>query len=242
MSDLRIALVAEGKTDMIVIEAALKAILDRPFILTLLQPETSDSFGGAGLLGGGWGGVYRWCRQVVSMHCPVVENPDLTGFDMILLHVDADVADMQYEEANIRDGRTDLPCQLHCPPAADTVNALRAVIARWLDLPSASELPGKWLFCNPSKCVEAWVIASCASVLPLLVQNVMQNIECNLSLVDWLSNNVPAKQRCLIRGGRKQIAGYRKIAPQIQDEWSHITHTCSQAKRFDEEVRASLGA
>jgi hypothetical protein len=57
MSDLRIGLVAEGKTDQVVIEAALKAILERPFILTLLQPETSDPFGDAGPLGGGWGGV-----------------------------------------------------------------------------------------------------------------------------------------------------------------------------------------
>ncbi len=35
MSDPRIALVAEGPTDLVLIEAALKAILQRSFILTL---------------------------------------------------------------------------------------------------------------------------------------------------------------------------------------------------------------
>ena len=126
--EFRIALVAEGKTDQIVIESALSAILDQPFILTLLQPETSD------LLGSGptrrWmGGVYRWCRQAVSMRCPVAENPSLTGFDLILVHVDADVAGLRYEDAGIEDGRTDLPCERPCPPAANSVNALRGAVA-----------------------------------------------------------------------------------------------------------------
>lgn len=240
MSDLRIGLVAEGKTDQVVIEAALKAILERPFILTLLQPETSDPFGAAGPRGGGWGGVYRWCRQVVAMHCPVAENPDLAKFDLILIHVDADVAGMHYADANIRDGRTDLPCELPCPPVVDTVNALRAVLSRWLDLPSVGDLPGKWLFCNPSKCVEAWVIASYENDLPLLVQDLMPSIECNLSLENRLSN-MPIRNRCLIRGGKKRIQGYRKAASQIQAEWQQIVRTCSQSGRFDGEVKAVLG-
>lgn len=51
MSNLRIALVAEGPTDYVLIEAALKAVLGKQtFVLTQLQPEvTSPSFGG------GWG-------------------------------------------------------------------------------------------------------------------------------------------------------------------------------------------
>jgi len=241
MSDLRIGLVAEGKTDQVVIEAALKAILERPFILTLLQPETSDPFGGAGALGGGWGGVYRWCRQVVAMQCPVAENPDLAEFDLVLIHVDADVAGMRYEDANISDGRTDLPCELPCPPASDTVNALRSVLACWLDLHSAGDLPTRWLFCNPSKCVEAWVLASYENALPLLVQDLIPNIECNLSLESRLSN-MPIRNRCLIRGGKKRIQGYRKAANQIQAEWQQILRSCSQAARFDMEVKTSVAS
>ena len=36
------ALVAEGPLDRVIIEAALKAVIPRPFILTLLQPEPTD--------------------------------------------------------------------------------------------------------------------------------------------------------------------------------------------------------
>ena len=58
MSDPRIALVAEGPTDFVVIEAALKAILQRPFVLNQLQPEPTRPE-----IGGGWGGVFKWCQE-----------------------------------------------------------------------------------------------------------------------------------------------------------------------------------
>ncbi|MEI8208133.1 MAG: hypothetical protein WCG16_02930 [Methylococcales bacterium] len=53
MSELRIALIAEGATDLIIIEAALKAIIKPPFILNLLQPEATRPD-----IGGGWCGVF----------------------------------------------------------------------------------------------------------------------------------------------------------------------------------------
>ena len=39
---LKIGLIAEGPTDFEVIQAALKAILPDPFIMTLLQPEATQ--------------------------------------------------------------------------------------------------------------------------------------------------------------------------------------------------------
>ena len=70
MSDpLRIALVAEGPTDRIVLEAAITALLgQRSFVLSLKQPEVSEAFtgGASGASGAGWGGVYRWCRTTMD--------------------------------------------------------------------------------------------------------------------------------------------------------------------------------
>jgi len=48
MSDIRIALVAEGPTDSAIIEAVLKKILATPFTLTLLQPEPTPGPMGTG--------------------------------------------------------------------------------------------------------------------------------------------------------------------------------------------------
>jgi hypothetical protein len=43
MSELRIALVAEGPTDYETIQAALKAVLPDPFVMIQLQPEATQA-------------------------------------------------------------------------------------------------------------------------------------------------------------------------------------------------------
>ena len=236
MSDLRIALIAEGKTDSVIIDAALKSILDRPFTLTLLQPETSAPFGGAGPLGGGWGGVYQWCRQHVSMQGHAGENPSLSTFDLILLHVDADVCGMNYQHANIDDARADLPCQLPCPPAADSVNALREVLKGWLDLPAGAEMPARWAFCIPSMCSEAWLVTA---LYREVAPEVMDEIECNSDLENWLSQR-PIREGRFIRSDKKKISAYRDAASRFTAAWENVCNHCSQARRFGDEVLAAM--
>jgi len=63
MSDLRIALVAEGPTDYVILEAALKAFLGRDFVLIQLQPEATQPE-----MGSGWCGVLKWCYEA-SKRC-----------------------------------------------------------------------------------------------------------------------------------------------------------------------------
>lgn len=69
MSELRVALVAEGPTDAVVIEAALRALLPRPFVLTQLQPEPTRP-----KLGTGWGGVLRWCLDFAKRGHTSIES------------------------------------------------------------------------------------------------------------------------------------------------------------------------
>ncbi|TAN71534.1 MAG: hypothetical protein EPN20_04585 [Magnetospirillum sp.] len=159
MSDpLRVALVVEGPTDHIVIDAAMRAMLgNRRFILTPLQPEGSLAFGP---LGGGWGGVYRWCvQQARDGGGRLSLNRMLDRFDLLIVHVDADVADDTYAAANITPRPADLPlpCARPCPPAAESTNPLRAVVLSWCGEPAP---PERILFCVPSKSMEAWVVAS----------------------------------------------------------------------------------
>src|SRR6266496_2182734 len=102
MSDpLRIALVAEGPTDGVVIEAALRAVLDeRTFVLKQIFPEGSTSFGE---LGSGWIGVYRWCHQSARRGNGALSRDKLVlqNFDLLILHLDADVAGFKYEDGTI---------------------------------------------------------------------------------------------------------------------------------------------
>jgi len=190
-----------------------------------------------GHLGGVPGGVYRWCKQLVSMLEPVGENPSLSGFDLILLHLDADVASEEYSNANINDGTDDLPCRLPCPPAADSVDALRQVGRKWLALPGHGALPDRWIFCNPSMCPEAWLIAA---LYRDAEPEIMAEIECNPNLENWLSQRPKSEGDRFVSRGKKIVSVYQEIAPRITAAWDEVCACCSQAHRFTEEVRHAL--
>jgi hypothetical protein len=94
MSEPRIAVIAEGQTDVIMIEAALRAILGRPVNVTALQPEATRP-----QMGSSWCGVLKWCREFTSRGAQSLEtDPILGGFDLYVLHVDADVTDASYAD------------------------------------------------------------------------------------------------------------------------------------------------
>lgn len=160
MSSLRIGLVCEGPTDFVVIEAALRSILgtDRPFVLNALQPEGSAVFGN---LGTGWGGVYRWCQQAAGNGGGRLGNFRLlfSTHDLLILHIDADVAGKKYQDGNLIPKPTDapLPCEMACPPAHATTSELRRVLLSW---GNEQAVPYKTILCIPSKSIEAWVIAA----------------------------------------------------------------------------------
>ncbi len=208
MSNPRVALICEGVTDKIVIEAALKSILATPFILTMLQPEV-ELGGGFSPTGGGWGGVYRWCRQIVSMGQGIASNVSLTHFDAIIIHIDADVATKNYAEARIQDPpHDDLPCNQPCPPAEDTVNPLRKIITGWLGASDASDLPYNWILCIPSRKTEAWIIVALFHQLqPLL----LSNIECNDEVEHFLANQSAESRLIRYKDGKfkKEISIYQ---------------------------------
>lgn len=228
MSDLRVALVAEGPTDAIVISAALKALLPRPFVLTPLQPEPTRP-----KLGTGWGGVLRWCLDFATRgHARFEDDPTLPGFDLFVVHIDADVAEKRYADVSdeIADvagqrGWPTLPNVIQCPPPSGSADAMRTCILAWAGMQG----PGpKTVLCVPSKAVEAWLTAA-------MFDNghALQNgLECNL--------NVEAQLKVLPKGQRikKTSRDYRTHERAIAEAWSVVRQRCTQAERFSMEVTA----
>jgi len=230
VSELRVALVAEGPTDRVVIEAALKAILARPFTLALLQPESTRP-----LLGGGWCGVFKWCREFAARsHLSLESDPTLPGFDLFVIHLDADVADMRYADGGApveeaAQGMPPLPCSHPCPPPARTVDELRQRLLAWLGI---ARLGPKTALCVPSKAVDAWLAAGVLDPPhPLL-----EDIECSFKVESNLAS-LPKAQR--IHKTRRE---YQARASTITDSWTAITARCSQAARFGAEVMALVPA
>lgn len=228
MSDLRVALVAEGPTDAIVIQAALKALLPRPFVLTQLQPEPTRP-----KLGTGWGGVLRWCLEFATRgYARFEDDPTLPGFDLFVVHIDADVAEGRYADVSdeIADlagqrGWPTLPNVIQCPPPSGSADAMRTCLLSWAGM----QAPGpKTVFCVPSKAVEAWLTAA-----KFDHGHALQNgLECNLNLEAQLKA-LPLAQRI-----KKASRDYRTHERTIAEAWSVVRQRCTQAERFSTEVAA----
>lgn len=224
MSDtLRIALIAEGPTDKVIIEAALSKIIhEKTFVVSLLQPEATRPH-----LGGGWGGVLKWCREFRSRgYNSFEDDPTMELFDFFILHLDADVAHFSYSDVSLAikqeapsAGWCVLPCSQPCPPPETTITNLKSVLQSWLGVLS---LGSKTVLCMPSKSTETWLAAA---VYP--DDNALLNgLECSLNMEGRLAN-LPKARRI-----KKKVGEYQNHAATISREWNNIRALCSQAEVF----------
>lgn len=228
MSDLRIALIAEGPTDYVILEAVLRSILPSPFTLILLQPEATRPD-----LGGRWGGVMKWCGEFRSRGVgSIEEDPTLQLYDIVILHIDADVADKSYSDYGLeiaqeaqKAGLGLLPCALPCPPPGATVDKLTAVVLSWLDV---TEFGNKTVLCVPSKSSEAWLAAS---VFPDN-QALLADIECASDLGNRLAQ-LPKLQR--IRKSKREYLPHSAV---VTARWNDVRQVCSQADVFHRKIDA----
>ncbi|QIZ69613.1 hypothetical protein [Oxynema aestuarii] len=233
MSDtLKIALVAEGPTDFEVIQAALKAVLPNPFIMTLLQPEATQP-----QMGGGWGGVLKWCHAAQQRHnCSLDTDPTLMGFDLLIIHVDVDVSTCQYDNCGAavtelaqQNNWGTLPCSQPCPPVADTVDALISAIQSWL----GQATPGdRTLFCLPAQSSGTWLAAAVLSP----GHSLLDECECDVNLEKRLAN-LPKKERI-----KKSKRDYQVHALRITQHWTQVKGLCSQAANFEQTVLTAVSS
>ncbi|NQZ10439.1 MAG: hypothetical protein HRT35_25075 [Algicola sp.] len=231
MSDLRIGLVAEGKTDLIIIEAALRAIMTEPFVLTLLQPEATQP-----RMGEGWNGVLKWCYATSQRFDGVLDDdPTLAGFDLLILHLDVDVAAMRYSDggalvtqlAQTHDWGA-LPCVRSCPPVIDSCNELLSVLRSWLGGVSIGE---RTVVCLPAQSSGTWLAAS---YLPS-GHRLLAGVECNDAVEEQLKYLT-----LTLKIKKKSQREYRKKAGEISNNWRRVTELCRQAQAFEDAVRAVL--
>jgi len=222
---IRIALVGEGVTDFEILQAAIQAMLgERRFILTLLQPEGSIAFmggGNAGPFGGGWNGVFKWCRQAVLRAGRLSDDPLFAVYDLLILHLDADVAAEQATNEMVNEGMgTLLPCERVCPPPRATTDELRAVMLTWI---GETQTPGRTVLCTPSKSTEAWVMAA---FFPNDREMARWGWECHPDPEGRL-----ALQPKSLRFKKTRVA-YQERAQSFQDSWFTVCGMLSEATRF----------
>jgi hypothetical protein len=231
---LRIALVAEGQTDYHFLNAAIEAMIaDVPYNMKLLQPEVSASFtdGNAGSFGGGWKGVYKWCKSFKDRSDGQVQSDILfENYDILIIHLDADVAsESPRDDDELSNG---LPCQRDCPPVEDTTNALRDVLLSWI---GSSLIPEKIAFCTPSKNLEAWVVYIFFPEDSVMVKG---NWEC------YSKPEVRLSQQKKSSRFSKSIKDYSdpKRQTTITKNWNKLVENLSEAKLFNDRFLQCLPA
>ncbi len=234
---VRIAFVVEGSTDYIVLRAAIRSLLNgRDFVPTNIWPELNTNL--RPVTGGGWGAVYKWCRDIVEQTGgPARENPlfALDNVDMVVIQVDADVARKKYNSyAWIKTPPDDElfqgTCEKPCPPPSATTDALRTVMLGWLD---ETTLPPKAVLCTPSKNIETWVLVG---LFPEDETAKKPDIECR-----W-DCEVRLRTHGLIKSGQKLIDKYLAKEAAMQTAWPDVSAKCSEAARFSNEFQACVPA
>jgi hypothetical protein len=224
---VRVAFVMEGPTDYVALRAAVRSLLEgRDFEPTVIWPELSENL--AAQTAGGWGGVYKWCRQAVDQAGgPVRNNPIFAFHDVLIIQVDADIGRSRYSDYQITDApNNDLPCEAACPPPTATTDALRSVMLGWMD---EAEVPNGAVLCTPSKSTETWVLVALFPDDPVAQK---ANIECR-----W-DGEVRLRKYGLIKSGQKLIDEYRGNENGICDAWPEVRGKCSEAERFSQEFLA----
>jgi len=216
----QIGIVAEGPTDKVVIDGALDALLSVPYVSTLLQPDETQP-----KLGRGWGGVFRWMRQTNQREMSSVsDDPLLSMYDLIVIHLDADVCASTYgalgdEIEQQAKGLQPLPCDKPCPPGRDAARELERVIQSWV---APRTLGDKATLCIPSRSIEVWLAVA---VLPLDHQ-LIADVECQNDLDRKLAS-LPISNR-VKKTGRE----YRRYKDSITAHWGRVREVCSQADEF----------
>lgn len=239
---LRIAIVAEGATDMIVIEDIIANLCqDREVVFTTLQPECSQIFEQCGgPLGTGWAGVCRWIHDIREQVADALltDNPVWSMFSAVILHLDTDVIDQTYEKGRLNhlaNRYNDLPyksasrctnkvqCVEKCKRPSERTAALRRIICGWM----GNVKPNNLVFCTPIESTDTWVLAAFFPENSLVTNGRMECIK----RLDRTLENQPLDKRI-----RKTTSDYQlKVADTLNTLWSQVRNLSQEAERFSRE-------
>jgi hypothetical protein len=212
---IRIGIVAEGKSEWLVLEAVMRVLHDE-IDFVRIRPDL-DMLSGQPF---GWRGVKAWCSENGNTLGAFMKGVRSKPLDLMVIHCDCSMAH------NVSANRP-------CPPARDTADALRDVIVReWLRLDT---IPVFVVLTTPSRTMDAWVV----SVLDPPHEEATC-IEC----LEAVENVLVARHLLRKKDGevKKQEARYRPLAERVAAELPTARARCTEAERFVVEFQAALAA
>jgi hypothetical protein len=211
---LRVGIVAEGRSDWLVLEEVMKSV--HPEIeFVPLQPEQTLFSG----IGQGWKGVRAWCRenghQLESIMQVLMDEP----IQILVIHADCSMADKE---------------EIHhpCPPASNTALDLAKVIeTKWL---GREPIPDFVLIVTPAQSSDAWVVATLDPPYANL-----SGIECDKGAEDELTRRRLLERKSDGRAN-KNYEKYKSLAERIGPFIDHVCTHCPQAESFRSNFRVAV--
>lgn len=153
MYKYRVGVIAEGPTDISVIEAIVKSIFpQKVFVFYPISPSQEELSMQKKDEGFGWSGVYRICRNL-GEKLKLVE--EINGvFDCVIIHIDADVSHSSYADiGELNPCKDDLPCAENSEKSCEAAClSLEKVLNNWLNVNDE-----RMVSCIPCICTETWV-------------------------------------------------------------------------------------
>lgn len=224
MKNLTIGIVAEGPTDVILIEELVSLLLPGEHHFLLLQPDLSET-PGFGVHGAGWKGVVAWCESIAKEYGDIsfYMQKAVPVMDLLIIHVDGDIA-----------REVEIECACPCPPVEDTVYALEKKIIQWLGV--IEDLPDGVICCVPTDNTETWILAA-YDEQRIYHSPPERYLEC-LHDPELIICQKPFKLLKLKEGKPKktQVKYREELIPKVIQKWSIVKEICTQAKRFEEKL------
>lgn len=221
MRRLTFGIVAEGPTDVELIIQLIQHVIPGEHRFLPLQPDISGT-PGFGAYGGGWRGVFAWCRSFDSKEeLHHVMQGISVPVDYLIIHVDADIS----READIN-------CAMPCPDAEDTVRNIELLLKEALKI---KEVPDNIIFCVPSDCTEAWVLQAFNPGAYHDPPTIL--IEC-LKEPDDIISKPPHHllKRKNDRPKKNQIIYREKLIPIVVRNWEDVVGACHQASKLNNKL------
>lgn len=246
---LRIGIVAEGVTDVVVIDSIVSLLASnakKDYVLSHIQPEF-DAIDNQ-WSPGGWGNVYRWCSEKTDLFGSIDLNPFLSNFDILIIHLDIDVCQKKYSDYEISPADDDLtlPISVSCSKTSCSysfpclmVDYTEKLLLSWC---KTTQIPPNIIFCLPSKSMEAWIVASLPAQEPFFnaktanraKKQMMANLECTLEPDKYFSR--------MKKEGRleKKEQKYKEYSSVFSANWSVVKNHCYMAKKFEDDIVEKL--
>lgn len=241
MCEYNVGIIAEGPTDVAIIEGILRIVFAKDtFCFRTISPTPQELQSNQKKEGFGWGGVYRVCKDLEEK----LEMLALMGaaFDFLVIHVDGDVAYKDYADIGEQPLQNDLPCASMTAEVQEVGVALENVVCHWLNQPTDISIPV--VLCLPFLSTETWAgqllyPEEWADIDEKTSEDVIYH---RLFLLGQPKNE---KERRLIRQKagemKKNKKGYQNLGRQITTaSWAGVTQRYVQAKRFDTALKKEV--